>query len=133
MEVNEKRKLFERGNNFGKRQEKISGNKFINLHFSQNKLYKTKQTLLNTEMKYLNYMIKGLKPKNLYYISYTSIKDTLKKHYPAYSNEVHIKAAMDWLSLAQKQNNDGGVSALFSLFEGWAPSYVETTGYIMPT
>ena len=84
-------------------------------------------------MKYLRYMIKGLNPKNLYYISYTSMKDALKKHYPAYSNEVHIKAAMDWLSLAQKQNNDNGVSALFSLFEGWASSYVETTGYIMPT
>tara|TARA_B100001971_G_C18257058_1_gene583078 strand:- start:44 stop:922 length:879 start_codon:yes stop_codon:yes gene_type:complete len=46
---------------------------------------------------------------------------------------VHIKAAMKWLSLAQKQNNDGGVSALYSLFEGWASSYVETTGYIIPT
>ena len=78
-------------------------------------------------------MIKGLNPENLYYISYISVKDTLKKHYPAYSNEVHIKAAIEWLSMAQKQNNDMGVSALFSLFDGWAPSYVETTGYIIPT
>lgn len=84
-------------------------------------------------MKYLNYIIKGLKPKNLYYISSVSINDFLKKHYPVDLNELHIKAAMGWLSLAQKQNDDGGASALYSLFEGWAPSYIETTGYIIPT
>lgn len=84
-------------------------------------------------MKYLKYIIKGLKPKNFYYISNSALKDFLKKRHPIYENEMHIKAAMEWLRLAQKQNNDNGVSALYSLLEGWAPSYVETTGYIIPT
>ncbi len=84
-------------------------------------------------MGYLKYLIKGIKPRNFYYISLISLNDTLNRHYPAYSNDVHIKAAMDWLCAAQEQNNDGGVSAHYSLFEGWAPSYVETTGYIIPT
>ena len=84
-------------------------------------------------MGYLNYLIKGLNPKNFYYISSTCLKDFLKKHHTAYSNAVHVKAAIEWLSTAQKQNKDGGVSAHYSLFEGWAPSYVETTGYIIPT
>ena len=88
---------------------------------------------MSTEMRYLKYIIKGLKPKNFYYIYSASLKDSLKKYNPAYPNEVHIKAAMEWLGLAQKQNNDGGVSAMYSLFEGWAPSYIETTGYIIPT
>ena len=84
-------------------------------------------------MKYLSYFLKGIKPRNFYYITSISIKDSLKKRNPAYSNDVHIKAAIDWLCTAQKQNNDGGVSAIYSLFDGWAESYVETTGYIIST
>lgn len=84
-------------------------------------------------MTYLKYAIKGINPKRLYRISYASLKDFLKKRYDVYSSEVHIKAAMEWLSLAQEQNKDGGVSALYSLFEEWASSYVETTGYIIST
>ena len=84
-------------------------------------------------MRYLNYVINSLKPKNFYYISSISLKDFLKKHNPICSNNVHIEVAMKWLSLAQEQNNDGGVSALYSLFEGWGESYIETTGYIIST
>ena len=84
-------------------------------------------------MGYLNYAIKGIRPKNLYYISSLSLKDILRWHNPARSHGVHMKAAMEWLSMAQTKTNDGGVSALYSLFDGWAPSYVETTGYIIPT
>lgn len=84
-------------------------------------------------MKYLKYIIKGLSPKRFYYISSISLRDSLKKRYKSYSNDVHIKAAVEWLSRAQKQNNDGGVSAMYSLFDGWSDSYVETTGYIIPT
>lgn len=84
-------------------------------------------------MRYLKYIINGLKPQNFYYILPATLKDFLKKTNPSYQNDVHIKSAMGWLSLAQKQNNDGGVSAMYSLFEGWAPSYIETTGYIIPT
>ncbi len=84
-------------------------------------------------MKYLNYAIKGLNPKKFYYLSTKSLQDTLNKKYPARPNDAHIKGAMEWLSIAQKQNSDGGVAALYSMFEGWHESYVETTGYIIPT
>jgi hypothetical protein len=84
-------------------------------------------------MSYLKYVFKGLKPKNFYYLASTSIKDTFNISYRVHPNKVHIKAAMQWLSTAQKQNKDGGVSTLYSLFNGWGPSYVETTGYIIST
>jgi len=84
-------------------------------------------------MRYVKYLVKGLNPKNFYYISSTCLKDFFKEYHPVHSNEVHVKAAMEWLRTAQKYNNDGGVSAHYSLFEGWADSYVETTGYIIPT
>jgi hypothetical protein len=43
--------------------------------------------------------------------------------------------AMEWLALAQDQtaSRDGGVARHFSLIDGWARSYPETTGYIVPT
>jgi len=84
-------------------------------------------------MGYLKYIIKGVNPKKFYYILLLSIKDVFKESHKSFSNEIHIKYAMEWLSSAQKQNGDGGVSALYSLFNGWEPSYVETTGYIIPT
>ena len=84
-------------------------------------------------MRYLKYIINGLKPKNFYYLSAHSVKDTINFNNKKYPDNVHIESAMKWLSAAQKQNNDGGVSALYSLFEGWAPSYIETTGYIIST
>jgi hypothetical protein len=45
----------------------------------------------------------------------------------------HITAALEWLSRAQDIPGDGGVSAWFSYIQGWRPSYVETTGYIINT
>lgn len=42
---------------------------------------------------------------------------------------------MAWLALAQDQSlsHDGGVARDYSLVKGWAASYPETTGYIIPT
>lgn len=60
-------------------------------------------------------------------------KDMAGMRNKAFSNDVHIKAAVDWILEAQKPNGDGGVAALYSLIEGWHPSYSETTGYIIPT
>ena len=42
---------------------------------------------------------------------------------------------MDWLSRAQDNSlsADGGVARDYSLVHGWASSYPETTGYIIPT
>lgn len=84
-------------------------------------------------MKYFNYAVKALNPKKFYYISSISLKDSLNKKHPVFSNQIHVAAAIEWLMCAQRANNDGGVAAMFSLFDGWHESYVETTGYIIPT
>jgi hypothetical protein len=49
--------------------------------------------------------------------------------------EKAIELGARWLGLAQdcSTSHDGGVSARYSLIEGWAASYPETTGYIAPT
>ena len=46
-----------------------------------------------------------------------------------------VQAALDWLCKAQdaSASADGGVARDFSLLKGWATSYPETTGYIIPT
>ena len=84
-------------------------------------------------MKYLNYALKAINPKRFYYLAALSLKDSLNKKHQILSNEIHIAAAVDWLMNAQKANNDGGVSAMYSLIDGWHPSYVETTGYVIST
>ncbi|MBU2571532.1 MAG: hypothetical protein KJ725_16180 [Gammaproteobacteria bacterium] len=56
---------------------------------------------------------------------------------PVNSDEVHLKAAIDWLCRAQDQRtgqlDQGGVSAGWSFEDGWLPSYPETSGYIVET
>ena len=46
-----------------------------------------------------------------------------------------LVALMDWLGCAQDNSlsADGGVARDYSLIDGWATSYPETTGYIVPT
>ena len=46
-----------------------------------------------------------------------------------------IEAGTDWLCHAQdcSVSQDGGVARHYSLLRGWATSYPETTGYIVPT
>ncbi len=46
-----------------------------------------------------------------------------------------VDAAIAWLRAAQdhSKSNDGGVARDYSLIAGWASSYPETTGYIIPT
>jgi predicted ATP-grasp superfamily ATP-dependent carboligase len=46
-----------------------------------------------------------------------------------------VEAAIAWLERAQdcSRSADGGVARDFSLIDGWAASYPETTGYIVPT
>lgn len=55
------------------------------------------------------------------------------QHPPA--KQASVKAALEWLCRAQDQSAsaDGGVARDFSLIKGWATSYPETTGYIIPT
>ena len=46
-----------------------------------------------------------------------------------------VKEGLDWLGRAQDNSatQDGGVARHYSLTHGWAASYPETTGYIIPT
>lgn len=46
---------------------------------------------------------------------------------------VHLHGAMQWLCRAQDAGEDDGVARMYSLRDGWGPSYPETTGYIIPT
>jgi hypothetical protein len=49
-------------------------------------------------------------------------------------NRAHLDATMEWLRAAQDATPDQGVSALYDLRKAWwAPSYLETTGYIIRT
>lgn len=50
-----------------------------------------------------------------------------------YANERHLQSAAEWLLHAQATGPDVGVSRMYSLLNGWGPSYPETTGYIIPT
>ncbi|MBI2523100.1 terpene cyclase/mutase family protein [Candidatus Woesearchaeota archaeon] len=83
--------------------------------------------------KYLKYFVSLITKGSPYYLLKEAIKDSLNFKNKDYSNEMHIKAAINWLLNAQKANNDGGVSAMYSLYQGWHSSYSETTGYIIPT
>jgi Prenyltransferase and squalene oxidase repeat len=55
-------------------------------------------------------------------------------HHDAGSERV-LAALMQWLALAQDKSStaDGGVARDYSLINGWASSYPETTGYIVNT
>jgi len=44
-----------------------------------------------------------------------------------------LEAAMRWLCTAQDQGADSGVAGSYTVLKGWARSYPETTGYIIPT
>src|SRR4051812_11872639 len=44
-----------------------------------------------------------------------------------------LDAAYQWICTAQDATPDGGVSGCYNLLHGWAGSYPETTGYIIPT
>ena len=48
--------------------------------------------------------------------------------------EKHLNAAIDWIRTARAAAADGGISKGYDLWRGrWAPSYLETTGYTIPT
>lgn len=83
--------------------------------------------------KYPKYFFSLLVKGSPAYLSKEIVKDSLNIKNKIYDNEKHIKATIDWILRAQKANNDGGVAALYSLYDGWHESYSETTGYIIPT
>lgn len=53
---------------------------------------------------------------------------------PAEDNRKHLDAAIAWLKHAQDVTRNGGVAQTYLVkSRRWAPSYPETTGYIIPT
>ncbi len=62
-------------------------------------------------------------------------RDRLGQLYADPGPDTVIDAVIDWLCHAQDStaSGDGGLARDFSLVEGWATSYPETTGYIVPT
>ncbi len=62
-----------------------------------------------------------------------SLNDFLGMTHPVKSDRTHIEAGIEWLCRAQDESGDNGVSAWYSLINGWQPSYIETTGYIINT
>lgn len=62
------------------------------------------------------------------------VRETLGICHKASSNHEHLQAAMNWLCTAQDATPDDGISGFYDAAAGtWAPSYPETTGYIIPT
>lgn len=62
-------------------------------------------------------------------------KDTTSKYATSQSPvlQSHLNAIYAWLCAAQDATPDNGVSAWYTLIDGWMPSYPETTGYIIST
>ena len=50
-----------------------------------------------------------------------------------YTDRDHLEAAAAWLARAHDATSDGGIAGRYMLGTGWASSYPETTGYIVPT
>lgn len=90
---------------------------------------------------YKNYSIIG-SLKNLYYYPRLSRTGRQEHHkdrrgLPLQDPDIEavVDAAVNWLMCAQDNSasQDGGVSEKYHLVDGWADSYPETTGYIIPT
>lgn len=69
----------------------------------------------------------------LFIFTVRSLQDFLQLEFPARGSKYHLAASLDWLCNAQDSQIDGGVSAYYSIKNGWAPSFIETTGYILST
>ncbi|HLC50563.1 MAG TPA: glycoside hydrolase family 88 protein [Candidatus Nanoarchaeia archaeon] len=84
-------------------------------------------------LKYLNYSYSLIAKGSPFFLANEISKDFLGIKNRTEKNNIHIKSAVEWILNAQKANNDGGVSEMYSLYRGWHGSYSETTGYIIPT
>lgn len=52
---------------------------------------------------------------------------------PPMAAEIHLREAVEWMYRAQDAGTDRGVCHSYVIGKGWARSYPETTGYIIPT
>lgn len=71
-------------------------------------------------------LVHSLKYPRELYVAFKSIFDET-----IYDNKSHIKLSAEWL--LYMQNSDGGYSRKFSFINGRDKSYIETTGYILPS
>jgi uncharacterized protein YyaL (SSP411 family) len=77
---------------------------------------------------------RAIKQRGDFRVLWAVLRGSLGLNYAVGTNLEHLQAAMGWLCMAQDRTPDGGVSAFYDLAKGvWAPSYPETTGYIIPT
>lgn len=65
--------------------------------------------------------------------SYYLVKDYIQTGESRSGNGLHLREAVDWIYRAQDATPDRGVCHSYMIGKGWAPSYPETTGYIIPT
>ena len=71
-----------------------------------------------------------VKSSLLVYLNFPELRSTRK----ASNEEIHLKAAMAWLCLAQDESKCDGILSLYNLDKkSWGKPYRETTGYIIPT
>ncbi len=59
--------------------------------------------------------------------------DWRSMHPPDQPTQDRLNGALDWLAAAMDATSQDGISSGFSMPWGWLPSYLETTGYIIPT
>lgn len=82
-------------------------------------------------LRYSTYFLQLFTKGSPFHLAMEITKDILGIKNPAYNNKKHIDAAINWIMNAI--NKDNGVSAFYSLYNGWQESYSETTGYIIST
>lgn len=93
-----------------------------------------KQTLRNTLNKQVRPPWQALRGRGDLSVLAQVMRGTLGLRHQAGPNHEHLAAAMGWLCTAHDTTADDGVSAFYDVAQGrWAPSYPETTGYIIPT
>jgi hypothetical protein len=74
-----------------------------------------------------------LKTLNNWSHFYVLLKNVFNLRSETSPDVVHMDAAVEWLCHAQDELDCGGVSAGYSMQNGWREAYPETTGYIIQT
>ena len=60
-------------------------------------------------------------------------RSSLNRHNTDVALGKHLEASYRWICAAQDASGNGGVAGWYDLRKGWAASYPETTGYIIPS
>lgn len=61
------------------------------------------------------------------------LRDFMSLREPVKASSEHLRETLAWICRAQEATSDGGVSAWYRYDKGWGHSFIETTGYIIPT